>query len=64
MSLHRPLPVPQVEGLTQESSFAFGGTSVRVWRGLVEGLSTTFLEPENGMFWVGCIYGRNNDAQR
>ncbi|GIL75551.1 hypothetical protein Vretifemale_5321 [Volvox reticuliferus] len=53
-----------VDGLVQANSFNWGGTSVRVWRGYVEGLPTTFLEPENGMFWVGCIYGRNNDAQR
>lgn len=59
------LPVfGQVENLRQLSSFNWGGTTVRVWRGVVEGLDTTFLEPENGMFWVGCIYGRNNDAQR
>jgi len=37
---------------------------VRVWRGVVEGLNTTFLEPENGHFWRGCIYGRNDDAAR
>lgn len=28
------------------------------------GLSTVFLEPQNGFFWVGCIYGRNDDASR
>jgi len=54
----------QVEDLRQEGSFAFGGTQVRVWRGVVEGLNTTFLEPENGHFWRGCIYGRNDDAVR
>ncbi|PNW73958.1 hypothetical protein CHLRE_13g579598v5 [Chlamydomonas reinhardtii] len=53
-----------VEDLVQEGSFTWGGTAVRVWRGGVEGLDTVFLEPENGMFWVGCIYGKNNDAQR
>ncbi|EFJ50113.1 hypothetical protein VOLCADRAFT_58732, partial [Volvox carteri f. nagariensis] len=53
-----------VDNLVQESGFSWGGTFVRVWKGAVEGLTTTFLEPENGMFWVGCIYGRNNDAQR
>lgn len=54
----------QVGNLRQEPSFEYGGTSVRVWKGVVEELNTTFLEPENGMFWVGCIYGKNNDAQR
>ncbi|GFR47418.1 hypothetical protein Agub_g9135 [Astrephomene gubernaculifera] len=53
-----------VDDLVQEGGFNWGGTHVRVWRGAVEGLATTFLEPENGMFWAGCIYGRNDDAQR
>jgi len=35
-----------------------------VWKGVVEGLNTTFLEPENGHVWRGCIYGRNDDAER
>jgi hypothetical protein len=30
----------------------------------VEGLPTTFLEPENGHFWRGCIYGRGDDHIR
>ena len=37
---------------------------MRVWKGLVEGLHTVFLDPENGHFRVGCIYGRNNDSAR
>ena len=36
----------------------------QVWQGVVEGLTTLFLEPCNGTFWVGCIYGRNDDAPR
>ena len=47
-----------VEGMVEESGFHHGDTFVRVSRGLVEGLPTTFLEPENGHFWRGCIYGR------
>jgi len=54
----------QVEALHQDGHFIHGGTKVRVWKGLVEGLRTTFLEPENGDFWVGCIYGKNNDSAR
>ncbi|KAJ9523115.1 hypothetical protein QJQ45_023899 [Haematococcus lacustris] len=54
----------QVEQLRQEGGFAFGGTNVRVWKGIVDGLPTTFLEPENGHFWRGCIYGRNDDSVR
>ncbi|KAJ6807102.1 starch synthase 3, chloroplastic/amyloplastic isoform X1 [Iris pallida] len=45
-------------------SFAWGGTEIKVWFGKVEGLSVYFLEPQNGMFSVGCIYGRNNDGDR
>ncbi|XP_038970385.1 starch synthase 3, chloroplastic/amyloplastic isoform X2 [Phoenix dactylifera] len=41
-------------------SFGWGGTEVKVWFGKVEGLSVYFLEPHNGMFSVGCIYGRND----
>lgn len=37
---------------------------VQVWVGEVEGVKTTFLEPTSGAFWVGCIYGRNDDAAR
>ena len=54
----------QVGNLKQDGSFGWGNTSVRVWRGEVEGLQTTFLEPESGQFWTGCIYGRNDDAAR
>jgi starch synthase len=54
----------QVKSLVQEGSFGWNNTQVRVWKGEVEGLKTTFLEPESGQFWVGCIYGRNDDAAR
>jgi starch synthase len=53
-----------VEDFYHASSFAFGGTEVKVWKGVVEAIPTTFLEPQNGMFWVGCIYGRNDDHSR
>lgn len=45
-------------------SFGWGGTEIKVWHGKVEGLSVYFLEPQNGMFEVGCVYGRNNDGDR
>lgn len=32
--------------------------------GEVEDIKTTFLEPTSGIFWVKCIYGRNDDAAR
>jgi hypothetical protein len=53
-----------VKDLKQEGGFNWGGTHIRIWRGVVESLQTVFLEPENGFFWVGCIYGRNDDATR
>ncbi|KAI8476302.1 MAG: hypothetical protein J3K34DRAFT_382253 [Monoraphidium minutum] len=53
-----------VEELVQEGSFFFENSQVKVWKGKVEGLPTTFLEPENGHFWRGCIYGRNDDHVR
>ncbi|KAI0507517.1 hypothetical protein KFK09_013642 [Dendrobium nobile] len=45
-------------------SFRWGGTEIKVWHGKVEGLSVYFVEPQNGMFDVGCVYGRNNDGDR
>jgi starch synthase len=45
-----------VSGLVQVQDFFVGGLQVKVWRGTVEGLTTTFLEPCNGLFWVGSIY--------
>ena len=32
--------------------------------GQVEGLNVVFIEPDNGMFRVGCIYGGQNNAKR
>ena len=57
-------PVMQVQDLRQSGDFFWNNTQVKVWQGRVEGLRTTFLEPCNGMFWVGCVYGRNDDANR
>lgn len=45
-------------------SYSWGRTEIKVWFGKVEGLSVYFVEPQNGLFWVGCIYGRANDAER
>ncbi|XP_068656692.1 starch synthase 3, chloroplastic/amyloplastic [Aristolochia californica] len=45
-------------------SYAWGGTEIKVWYGKVEGLPVYFLEPQNGLFRVGCIYGRGNDGER
>ena len=54
----------QVHYIQDVKSFEWGGCHIRVSRGIVEDLPTTFLEPENGFFWVGCVYGRNDDAHR
>lgn len=32
--------------------YFMNGVQVKIWKGLVEGLRTTFLEPCNGYFWV------------
>ncbi|XP_078175725.1 starch synthase 3 isoform X1 [Carex rostrata] len=53
-----------VQDLQCQKSFAWGGTEIKVWFGKVEGLPVYFLEPQNGMFWVGCVYGRGNDGER
>lgn len=58
------LNLNHVKDFQYHLSFFWGGTEIKVWHGIVEGLSVYFLEPQNGLFWVGCIYGRNNDRDR
>ncbi|XP_024543721.1 starch synthase 3, chloroplastic/amyloplastic-like [Selaginella moellendorffii] len=53
-----------VEELQEKESFGWGGTTIRVWNGKVEGLNVHFIEPQNGFFWAGCIYGRRDDGHR
>ena len=64
MSVYAHTASMQVQELSQLGDFFWNNTQVKVWQGQVEGLRTTFLEPCNGMFWVGCVYGRNDDANR
>lgn len=45
-----------VQGLHYVKDFYYGETQIKIWKGVVEDLNTTFLEPCNGMFWVGKIY--------
>ncbi|XP_057960630.1 starch synthase 3, chloroplastic/amyloplastic [Malania oleifera] len=45
-------------------SYSWGGTEIKVWFGKVENLSVYFLEPQNGFFSAGCIYGCRNDGER
>ena len=54
----------QVRNLVPGGDFFFSNVQVKVWVGEVEDIKTTFLEPCSGIFWVKCIYGRNDDAGR
>ncbi|KAL4419296.1 hypothetical protein ABPG77_001628 [Micractinium sp. CCAP 211/92] len=45
-----------VQDLRLAKDYYFNGVQVKIWKGVVEGLRTTFLEPCNGYFWVGRIY--------
>ncbi|XP_015958619.1 soluble starch synthase 3, chloroplastic/amyloplastic [Arachis duranensis] len=58
------LNLSNVKDFNFHKSYFWGGTEIKVWHGKVEGLSVYFLEPQNGFFWVGCVYGRNNNAER
>jgi len=58
------LEYDMIQNLVQVDNFHFDNTNVKVWKGDVEGISITFLDPENGMFNHGCIYGRNDDHIR
>lgn len=44
-------------------SFGWGGTEIKVWFGKVEDLSVYFLEPPNGMFSAGYVYGGNDNIR-
>jgi len=60
---HDCLNESSVKNLHVYRSFSWGGTEIIVWAGLVEDLTVYFLEPQNGMFGVGCVYGRNDDRR-
>lgn len=53
-----------VKDFRYQRSYWWGGTEIKVWFGKVEGLSVYFLEPQNGFFSAGCIYGCKNDGER
>lgn len=57
------LNLSNVKNLHIHQSFSWGGSEIKVWRGLVEGLCVYFLEPQNGMFGVGYVYGRDDDRR-
>ena len=55
----------QVEDLVLDREFMWEGIQVKVWKGVVEELQTTFLEPCNGIVWMGSIYtNMNGDRHR
>ena len=54
----------QIEGLHLADEFKCNGIDINVWKGEVEDVPVTFLQPENGHFDVGCIYGRGDDHIR
>ncbi|KAG6584091.1 Soluble starch synthase 3, chloroplastic/amyloplastic [Cucurbita argyrosperma subsp. argyrosperma] len=58
------LNLSNVENFHHRQNYFWGGTEIKVWFGKVEGLSVYFLEPQNGLFWSGCIYGCANDGER
>jgi len=55
---------PLLQGMEYDSEFDWGGTKVYVTKCKVEGIQCFFIEPKNGMFDVGSVYGRNDDAVR
>ena len=67
---HDTIDYSQVEGLVETTGFSWGMTYNRVFYGKVEGVDTYFIDPENGMFRVGMIYGTDyleipmTDAER
>lgn len=58
------LNLNHIKDLQFHMSYHWGGSEIKVWLGKVEGLSVYFLEPQNGLFWKGCIYGCSNDGER
>ncbi|RDX77745.1 Soluble starch synthase 3, chloroplastic/amyloplastic, partial [Mucuna pruriens] len=58
------LNLSNVKDFQYHKKYFWGGTEIKVSHGKVEGLSVYFLEPQNGFFQVGCVYGRGNDGER
>lgn len=58
------LNLSNVKDFQYKRCYFWGGTEIKVWFGKVEGLSVYFLEPQNGFFSAGCIYGCRNDGER
>jgi len=58
------LKYDQISNLHKVDSFEYDNVKIAVWTGTVEEVNVTFLDPQNGMFCHGCIYGRNDDHVR
>jgi len=59
------LPDSELIDLSKTSiAFQRNGCHIEVFSALVENVQVILLEPDNGYFRVGCIYGRNDDADR
>jgi starch synthase len=55
----------QIDNLSQVDAFVTkDNKTCFVWKGEVEEVPVTFLQPDNGNFDVGCIYGRGDDHVR
>jgi hypothetical protein len=58
------LASPLLGATTYETEFDWGGTRIYVSTCIVEGLRCFFIEPANGFFAVGSVYGRKDDEMR
>ncbi|XP_004293290.1 PREDICTED: starch synthase 3, chloroplastic/amyloplastic [Fragaria vesca subsp. vesca] len=58
------LNLSNVKEFQYNRTYSWGGTEIKVWFGKVEGVPVYFLEPQNGLFYKGCIYGCKNDSER
>jgi len=55
---------PLLGAMEYETHFDWGGTCIWVSKCQVEGLWVFFIEPQNGMFQTGSVYGRDDDGAR
>jgi starch synthase len=53
---------PMLGNMEFEASFEALGTNIVVTRQIVEDVQVFFVEPQNGMFAVDSVYGRNDDG--
>ncbi|QDZ24180.1 starch synthase [Chloropicon primus] len=47
----------EIQGFHEIESFEWGGCTNRVFTGIVENVVVNFIDPSNGMFSIGMIYG-------